>query len=335
MRLSAPNLVRSRSESDVLCAADSAGAHGVEGFYVLSGRPTEACIIAETVRSVLFGDRRADACAEFGDPRLRVEGVPSDGTCARFWIASKRPDSSVDSKVAALANRLKWTAALRYGIAYGGNRLPPNPRALQVAQRKFEGATFTDSLNVFLNIVLAAAGGGAALTAGGEAERILACVAAVVALGAFAGRLVLLAFQRCNIRGLTGHLETLAYVAFVACPLAGLFARTRIIVAIAVVAPILLAGLAIVMIMVRGAKRIQPSQAALTRARLRDEFALRVPLGRTLEEKCAVCGYELRGISTCRCPECGTYNYVLVDREDARTLALKHGAVFGDTGDTH
>jgi len=40
---------------------------------------------------------------------------------------------------------------------------------------------------------------------------------------------------------------------------------------------------------------------------------------------CLVCDYDLRELETCRCPECGTMNYYLTDRADARALAEEHG----------
>lgn len=45
------------------------------------------------------------------------------------------------------------------------------------------------------------------------------------------------------------------------------------------------------------------------------------------QEACLKCNYSLHGSTSCKCTECGMMNYYLIDRADAKELAIANGAI--------
>jgi len=314
--------------------APSSDGPGVALYIVLSGAKHR---VDDVRRRVLaLGDVSSNGSQPVlrdGNNEVPVCGLDGgEQRLDRIWFRVDGPNEKFAKPISTIAHALGWKATVRWGRNYGNHVLPPDPGALlkkkvqtgfpHPAQFVFPTIDAVYRLMVLWDLL------GASRTTPGDSVIVAACVLVVVGLWAH----YLYSYFCC------GRLRTLDAIGLNVCGLIWAWAISPAFF-------VILLAFYVVTLPVgwlwyaRATKQqvsspdiaIELTQHELTKVKI----AGMTPRDRINKGKCLVCDYDLRGLESCRCPECGTKNYYLFERRDARGLARVHGMVtLRETPDT-
>ena len=295
---------------------------------MLTGKPRPAEDVIEPLRSAFPSIVQTERSWRFhyGDSSVAMGGLESGATrCGRIWFGPMQDSEALCEQIMKIAQSLDWKLELRWCIRRNGAVLPPSLDELRNRRR-------------------------ATIRVGPQQFR-LGIYAATVLLLLYTMTIAVqtLPWHRATLRGLficgvaglpflcwihlrrpTAFDKPAEYWTSVNIILCIWFAfggpgRTGANVYMAVTLPIFGFSFLLFRRWVMQPKfqlRNATEWHRLVAGLQRDEFLNLAATGR-----CLVCEYNLRDLPTCRCPECGTQNYYLVERPDARPLANKNGAI--------
>lgn len=299
-------------------------------FLVLSGRelPTAELVSKlEMIPEVSKDSRGLAVCVS--DCTTRLKGVDLlRPRCHRFWIRLPKVHTAYREMAKTLSNALDWNVEFRWAAPCEGASLPPRLPPLWNARRKRQGSninTFMLAFDSLLSFGIVYAVQTAPQLKAWHAY-LATCVSLMVAM--------------CLLYRYSDWLRGTARYDRIDQPV--LSAKTLVLFWYGLGGPavpysaLIVGILAVVMAGLMLFLRRRAHRAADTRNGEIDWAWLAAQLTRdasafTPDKKCCLaCGHSLHGTDTCICPECGTRNYYLVDRADARTLAIENGAILNE-----
>jgi len=302
----------------------------VNAYIIMTGDPIPA---EEALR--IIGNRAVVATTDSDALRINVNGCEAElcgishgyDSCSKLWFRLWTPISSIQKFARELAGRLQWNTEIRWGVPGGHALLPPRLDSLIASRHRRDKKRRLVSISMSVITLIMVATLYVIITTPRVApwHTILAgafSFALVASLGFYY-------YSYCRMRSAHKRLDTWLPMTWLLVMLwYSLGGPTSWIPLLVISTPTVLLGCGLIALRRRQKRSghtamAQVEHAMLKSALLRDFFVPRVAAG-----ACIVCGHNLHGLPSCKCPECGTTNYYLLDRPDARELAMEHGAIF-------